>query len=108
MPSPRKPSAETSNSGLDSFQSPSRADEPARVPASPERAEHSALTQLRNHQRQLDQDGCMVGVSRQALDETLELVGDLHQALKGVVRVADRKTVEFDAARAALSKVEGK
>ncbi len=33
---------------------------------------------------------------------------DLYEALKGVLRVADRKTVEFDAARAALAKVEGK
>jgi hypothetical protein len=29
-------------------------------------------------------------------------------ALKGVVRVADRKTAEFDAARAAIAKAEGK
>lgn len=31
---------------------------------------------------------------------------DLLQALKGVVRVADRATVEFDAARAAIAKAE--
>lgn len=31
-------------------------------------------------------------------------IAQLHEALEGVVRVADRKTVEFDAARAALSK----
>lgn len=35
-----------------------------------------------------------------ALDELLE-------ALKGVVRIADRKTVEFDAARAAIAKADG-
>lgn len=29
---------------------------------------------------------------------------DMAEALKGVLRVADRKTVEFDAARAALAK----
>jgi hypothetical protein len=32
---------------------------------------------------------------------------DLLDALKGVVRVADRATVEFDAARAAIIKAEG-
>lgn len=32
---------------------------------------------------------------------------DLFEALKGVLRVADRDTVEFDAARAALAKAEG-
>ena len=32
---------------------------------------------------------------------------DLLEALKGVLRVADRKTVEFDAARAAIAKAEG-
>lgn len=33
---------------------------------------------------------------------------ELLEALKGVVRVADRKTREFDAARAAIAKAEGK
>lgn len=33
---------------------------------------------------------------------------DLLAALKAVVSVADRKTVEFDAARAAIAKAEGK
>jgi hypothetical protein len=32
---------------------------------------------------------------------------ELYEALRAVVRVADRATVEFDAARAALSKAEG-
>lgn len=32
---------------------------------------------------------------------------DLLAALEGVVRVADRKTVEFDAARAAIRKARG-
>lgn len=32
---------------------------------------------------------------------------DLLEALKGVLRVADRKTDEFDAARAAIAKAEG-
>ena len=33
-----------------------------------------AINQLREHQQQLDADGIMVGVSRQALDEVLEYV----------------------------------
>lgn len=33
---------------------------------------------------------------------------DLLEALKGVLRVADRATTEFDAARAAIAKAEGK
>jgi hypothetical protein len=33
---------------------------------------------------------------------------DLLAALKGVVRVADRATVEFDAARTAIAKAEGR
>ena len=33
---------------------------------------------------------------------------ELLEALKGVVRVADRKTDEFDAAHAAINKAEGK
>jgi len=32
---------------------------------------------------------------------------ELLEALKGVIRVADRATVEFDAARAAIAKAEG-
>lgn len=34
-------------------------------------------------------------------------VSDLREALRGVVRVADRKTVEFDAAHAALASTQG-
>lgn len=37
---------------------------------------HPAIEQLTNHQRQLDQDGIMVGVSRQALEEVLEWLKD--------------------------------
>jgi hypothetical protein len=37
-----------------------------------------AFDNLKTHQRQLDADGCEVGVSRQALDEVLALVERLH------------------------------
>lgn len=42
---------------------------------------HPAVENLTSSQKQLDADGCMVGVSRQALDETLELMGKMHAAL---------------------------
>lgn len=37
-----------------------------------------AIEALKTCQRQLDADGCEVGVSRQALDETLALVEKMH------------------------------
>lgn len=37
--------------------------------------------------------------------ELQQRITALEEALKGVIRVADRKTVEFDAARAALAAV---
>lgn len=37
---------------------------------------------LRDHQRQLDEDGVMVGVSRQAVVETLAEIEQLREALK--------------------------
>lgn len=40
-----------------------------------------AVENLRDCQRQLDQDGCEVGVSRQAVCETLELLSELAAAL---------------------------
>lgn len=39
--------------------------------------EHPALTNLREHQRQLDADGIEVGVSRQALDEALAFIDQM-------------------------------
>lgn len=45
---------------------------------------------------------------RKAARYRLEVAApDLLEALKGVLRVADRKTAEFDAARAAIAKAEG-
>lgn len=43
---------------------------------------HPAITNLRDCQRQLDMDGCEVGVSRQALDETLALLNEALAELK--------------------------
>ena len=39
--------------------------------------ESPACKQLTENQRQLDQDGCIVGVSRQAIEETLSALNDL-------------------------------
>lgn len=47
----------------------------------------------------------------QAVREQSQQAAHCHEllaALKGVVRVADRQTAEFDAARAAIAKAEGK
>lgn len=38
--------------------------------------EHEAVINLRENQFQLDADGCMVGVSRQALEEALERIAE--------------------------------
>lgn len=46
----------------------------------------------------------------QSVREQSLLAAQCHEllaALKGVVRVADRQTAEFDAARAAIAKAEG-
>ncbi len=42
----------------------------------------AASDNLRSNQRQLDMDGCEVGVSRQAVDETLEQYDAMRAALK--------------------------
>lgn len=66
----------------------------------------------------LNDDGCTVyretygaGVdAKTEQDANLQLIAaapDLLKALKDVVRIADRKTVEFDAAREAIAKAEG-
>ena len=41
----------------------------------------TAVNVLKNHQKQIDADGNMVGVSRQALDEVLNLVDELDSVL---------------------------
>lgn len=38
---------------------------------------HPAIENLIDNQRQLDADGCEVGVSRQALDEAISITADL-------------------------------
>ena len=48
----------------------------------------AASEQLRTHQEQLDADGIMVGVSRQAVDETLAQYNALRNALKVLLNEA--------------------
>lgn len=43
---------------------------------------HPAIENLKNCQRQLDMDGCHVGVSRQAVEETIGVIDELVAALK--------------------------
>ncbi len=52
--------------------------------------EHPAIAHLREHQRQLDADGCEVGVSRQALDETLAILDNVTTALKIAIQLAEQ------------------
>lgn len=42
---------------------------------------HKAIQSLDNHQEQLDHDGVMVGVSRQALQEVLDYIGWIEDQL---------------------------
>lgn len=55
----------------------------------------TAIEALRTRQRQLDQDGVEVGVSRQALDETLDHIEKLETHLRerpyrdGATRIAE-------------------
>jgi len=51
--------------------------------------------------------GGVTATSRNANARLCSAAPDLLAALKAVVRIADRKTVEFDAARAAIAKAEG-
>lgn len=52
-------------------------------------------------------EGCGLGHQADANRRLMLAAPDLLAALKDVVRIADRKTVEFDAARAAVKKAEG-
>lgn len=80
---------------------------------------HPAVRNLIEHQRRLDFDGIEVGVSRQALDETLVLSGELFEALQALMaelNEAWRKAALpasvtspaiVQAAQAALAKAQG-
>jgi hypothetical protein len=50
-----------------------------------------AIDALTYHQRQLDMDGAEVGVSRQALDETLATLGEVRSALAAIDAIIGSK-----------------
>lgn len=55
-----------------------------------------------------DQSGCWTDSSDAVANARLIAAAPaMYEALKGVLRVADRATVEFDAARAALASASG-
>lgn len=51
--------------------------------------------------------GLVIDKQKMADARLIAAAPELLEALKGVVKVADRATVEFDAARAAINKTEG-
>ncbi len=72
----------------------------------------AATENLKASQRQLDADGCHVGVSRQALEECLEQHSELLETLQWLLREAENymdaehnQTV-FAAAHAAIKRAE--
>jgi ABC-type nitrate/sulfonate/bicarbonate transport system substrate-binding protein len=72
--------------------------------------EHPAIENLANSQRQLDADGCEVAVSRQAVEETLEITRELLAALHRVWDDIDDETMPatVEIIRAAIAKAEGR
>lgn len=52
----------------------------------------AASDNLRNNQKQLDADGCMVGVSRQAVGETLVE----YDAMLGALKIIAAKSTDTD------------
>lgn len=64
-----------------------------------------ALENLKTHQRQLDADGIEVGVSRQALEETIALVGQLQADVRHWQEVSHELGHCAAAAEAALAGV---
>lgn len=66
---------------------------------------------LRDHQTQLDMDGVMVGVSRQAIDEVLAEIERLRHTLHEIVNLnhhnMGQESRATQIARAALTAVKG-
>lgn len=62
---------------------------------------------LKSNQRQLDMDGCEVGVSRQAVDETLEQYDAMLVALKWAATVIRPGSDLHNDMIAAIAKAEG-
>ena len=61
-----------------------------------------AEKQLREHQTQLDVDGVMVGVSRQALDEVLARIAELEARELGWIQTLSTMQAERDRLETAI------
>lgn len=72
----------------------------------PHAAQHAPWSTLEKTARE-QYDKCALAVIREYQNREHEVIWDLLNALKGVLRVADRNTVEFDAARTAIAQAEG-
>jgi len=59
-----------------------------------------AIEQLTNHQQQLDQDGIMVGVSRQAVDEVLASLAARDAEIARLREALDKVAINAEQAQA--------
>lgn len=64
-----------------------------------------AIGQLTLHQKQLDADGCMVGVSRQAVDEVCEALNNISLALTLASTTPDPTRAALEECVMAMAKI---
>ena len=69
-------------------------------------SEHAAISALREHQQQLDPDGIMVGVSRQALEETLCYVEELEQRIDELEAFIGKQSREWAEQRREIHRLQ--
>ena len=65
----------------------------------------TAVNSFESNRERLARQTAVIEAKQNAFREQRELIRELTEALEGVIRVADRATVEFDTARAVLTKV---
>lgn len=70
-------------------------------------AEGASWTDICTQQSAIHVDGGIGIEEAKANARLIAAAPELLEALEGVVRVADRKTIEFDAAHAAIAKAKG-
>lgn len=70
--------------------------------------EHGRVCSPPNHSKvwTWDENAIFIAAAREAVPSLISDVKALAAALEGVIRVADRATDEFDAARAALKRIQ--
>lgn len=81
---------------------------PEAKPAESKFSAEDAAEHLRNHQKQLDADGIMVGVSRQALDEVLHAAADQARELEAEKELHQHYKVSFQEAEDRLDELKAK